>query len=148
MVRRVIGGTGAWCPRCRSWRWRIASEAYNLPQGVIAHLFRDIAAGKPGTLTHVGLDTFVDPRWGGGKVNARTTEDLVRLMEIDGKGIPVLQDLSHPGGHHPRHHRRPRRQPDHGSARPHPGGPGIAMAARNSGGVVIAQVERIAERGT
>ncbi|MTI17134.1 3-oxoacid CoA-transferase [Rhodobacteraceae bacterium RKSG542] len=85
LVKLALGGHWGLIPRLQDLANRNLIEAYNFPQGVIAQLMRDSAAGKPGTLSHVGLGTFVDPRLEGGKVNEKTQQDRVSLMEVGGK---------------------------------------------------------------
>lgn len=84
LVTSAIGGHWGLIPRLQELANEGKITGYNLPQGVLCHLFRDSAAGKLGTFTHVGLGTFVDPRIEGGKINSHTTEDIVTYTEIDG----------------------------------------------------------------
>jgi len=85
LIKTIIGGFWGNAPKMVELAIKNKLKGYNLPQGVLSHLMRAIASGKPGVLTHVGLHTFVDPRIEGGKINEITTEDIVEVVTISGK---------------------------------------------------------------
>ncbi|MDD7284398.1 MAG: acyl CoA:acetate/3-ketoacid CoA transferase [Candidatus Fimisoma sp.] len=148
MVKRVIGGHWDRAEKLGDLALANKIEAYNLPQGVITHMYRDIAAHNIGTLTHVGLYTFVDPRNGGGKLNDVTTEDIVKLVEIDGeerllyKPMPIDVVFL-----------RASYADEYGNCTVHReigslDCTAMAQACKNSGGKVIVQVEKIVQAGS
>ena len=111
-------------------------------------MFRDIAAGKPGTITHVGLETFVDPRIDGGKINSKTTEDIVKLIDIDGKEFLYYKAFSIDVAFI----RATYCDPDGNACMRKEAvtleSLSIAQAVKASGGKVILQVESVVESGS
>jgi propionate CoA-transferase len=148
MVRRAIGGHWSWCPKMQGLATSEKIEAYCLPQGVLSHLFRAIAGHVPGVISHVGLGTFVDPRIDCGRLNASAKDSLVELITIKGReylfypSVPIDVAIV-----------RGTTADELGNVTME--GEGLyaetlsaAQAARNSGGIVIAQVKRLVRSGT
>jgi len=148
LVKRAIGGHWGQSPRLADMAERNEIEAYNLPMGTMSQLMRAGAAGQPGVITHVGLGTFLDPRNEGGKLNEKTKEDLIELMNIGGKDYLFYKAIL----------------PDvaliRGTTADTEGyitmedeitfmdNLATAMATHNNGGKVICQVQKVVKAGT
>ena len=148
LLKRIIGGHWGLIPKLQKLVFDNKVEGYNLPLGTISLLFREIAGHRPGIFTKVGLKTFIDPRLEGAKMNARTTDDLVELAVIDGeeylryKSFPVNYALI-----------RATYCDEDGNAVMDKEAAtldslAIAQAAKNSGGKVLLQVEKVVKNGT
>lgn len=87
LVKRVIGGHWVWSPKMQEMARDEKIEAYVLPSGCVMQLYREIGGQRPGLFTHVGLGTFVDPRHQGGKMNASAKEDLVEVVNLGGQEL-------------------------------------------------------------
>lgn len=148
LFKRVISGHFGLVPKIGRLVLDNEFDSYNFPQGILTNFYRAVAGNRPGFFSRVGLGTFVDPRIEGGKINKKAREDLIRIIEIDGqewlfmKSFPI--DVCFVRG----------------TTADITGNVSMerevltvdalstAMATHNSGGIVIVQVERIANRGS
>lgn len=148
LIKRFMCGHWATIPALGKMALENKMEAYNLSQGAICHLFREIAAHRPGLLTKVGLGTFIDPRNGGGKMNPRTTEDFVKLVNFEGEdyiyypSFPI--NVAMIRGTYADEAGNISFEREVGPLE----GTSVCQAVKNSGGIVIVQVEGMVKQGT
>lgn len=148
LVKRDIAGHWAMAPKMAQLALDEKIEAYNLPQGVISQMFQTIASNKPGVITKTGLHTFIDPRLEGGRMNQSARDELVQVINLDGGewlyypniniDVALVRGTTADLNGNITYEEEAARLD----------GVSIAQAARNSGGIVIAQVKYLAENGT
>ncbi len=148
MLKRIVCGTLVDSPRVEEMALANQVEAYTLPQGAISQLMREMAAGRPGLITHIGLHTFIDPRHGGGRQSACSTDDLVELVTVGGREwlhykpftlhVALLRGTTADEDGNV----TMEQEAIYGEMM------SMAQATRAQGGVVIVQVKRLAKRGT
>jgi propionate CoA-transferase len=143
LVRCAIGGHWGFVPALGALALEDRIEAYCLPQGIVSHLYRETAAGRPGLLTRIGLGTFVDPRVAGGRMNAVSPAEVVRVMDLDG-----AEFLFYPSRPIDVAFLRGTTADARGNVTMEREAAtldslSIAQATKNSGGIVIVQVQRV-----
>ena len=150
MIKRIVAGHLGQSPKLAALVDENLVEGYNFSMGTLSQMMRAAAAKQPGVITKVGMGTFMDPRQTGGKLNERTTEDLVRTIDIDGEEYLFYKTVS------------PNVCIMRGTTADEEGyitveeevGPAflddiaVAQAVHNNGGLVICQVRRIARAGS
>lgn len=146
LVARIIGGHVGLTPSLGKKILAGEIAFYNLPQGAISHMLRDMAAGLPGTVHHVGLGTYVDPRIEGGKANALCDEDIVELFPFKGEELlyfraPKKIDVAFIRGTTADERGNVTLEEEALFLEHLP----MAMACHNTGGTVVAQVKRVAQ---
>lgn len=149
LLRSVVGGHWNLIPAIQKLVTENKVQAYNLPIGTLAQLLREIAAKRPGVITKIGLNTFVDPRLQGGKMNEITKEDLVEVMEIDGEEYLRYKPFKkiHVGiirGTYADENGNLSMEKEAAFLE----ALAMAEAVKNTGGIVIAQVEDVVQNGT
>ena len=154
LISRVICGSYPSGPSSRTspkiWQMIGNDEvpAYNVPSGILFDMIRNSAGKRAGVLTKVGLDTFIDPRRNGGKMNKAAKEDIVKIVDFDGE-----EWMHFPNIHPDVAIIRGTTADENGNiSMEHEGGYlgtiDVALAARNNGGFVIAQVKRVTTSGS
>ena len=148
LLKRIVTGALVNTPAIQKMAQEDTVEAYTLPQGVLSQLTREMAAGRPGLISHVGLHTFVDPRMGGGRQSPSASDDLIEVVELGGREWlfykPFKVDIAFLRGTTADEDGNitMEREAVFGEML------SMAQATHNDGGVVIVQVSRLAQKAS